>query len=101
MSSIKDEIYEVDGAIRYIKFSGDYEKFYQWKENKKSITRHKGILKCMIKQVEIPTRDEADNDEDRMQIYEGKFKVQDFLIIRLTDIPYVLVGQCDENSNES
>ena len=36
-----------------------------------------------------------------MDIYEGNFKVQDFLVISLTDIPYGLVGQCDDDSNES
>ena len=27
MSTIKEEIYEMSGDTRYIKFSGDYEKF--------------------------------------------------------------------------
>ena len=33
------------GAIRYIKVSGDYEKFDEWKEKTKENFRHKGILK--------------------------------------------------------
>ena len=31
MSSIKDEGYDMARDIRYIKFSGDYEKFEYWK----------------------------------------------------------------------
>ena len=42
-------------AIRYIKFSGDYDKFDEWKENTKAIARHKGILKYLKKEVDIPT----------------------------------------------
>ena len=38
------------GAIRYIKFSGDYEKVCEWKEEKKSIAGYKGILKYLIKE---------------------------------------------------
>ena len=49
MSSIKYEKYEMAGAIRYINFSGDYDKFYEWKENTKSIARHMNILKYLIK----------------------------------------------------
>ena len=36
-----------------------------------------------------------------MKIYEGNFKALDFLIIRLTDTPFGLVRQCDENGHES
>ena len=32
-----------------------------------------------------------------MKIYEGKSKAWGFLIISLTDIPFGLVRQCDEN----
>ena len=55
MPSIKEKIDEIYGAIRYINFSGDYEKFYEWKEKTKAITRHKGILKYLTKEVYIPT----------------------------------------------
>ena len=49
MSRINDERDDVDGSIRYIKFSGDYDKFYYWKENTMAVARHKGILKYVIK----------------------------------------------------
>ena len=31
MSSIKEEIYEIAGAIRYIKFIEDYDNLDEWK----------------------------------------------------------------------
>ena len=99
MSSINDERDDVDGDIRCIKFSGDHEKFDQWKEKTKDIARHKGILKNMTKEVEIPTEDEAYNDEDKMKIHEGNSKEWDFLIISLIEIPSGLVRQCDDNSD--
>ena len=56
MTSIpKEEREEMAGAIRYIKFSGDYDKFYEWKEKIKEITSHKGTLKYLTKEVYIPT----------------------------------------------
>ena len=33
------------GAIIYIKFIGDYDKFDNWKEKTKEIARHKGVPK--------------------------------------------------------
>ena len=45
ISSSKDEREETDGAIRYIKFSGDYDKFDELRENKKSIVIKKGYPK--------------------------------------------------------
>ena len=63
----------MSGAISYIKFSGDYYKFDEWKENTKSITIHRGILKYLTKEV-IPTEDESENDEEKMKMYEGKSK---------------------------
>ena len=89
------------GAIRYINFSGDYENFDYWKENTKSITRHKGILKYLTKEVYVPTEDEAENDEDKLKIYEGKSKAWGLLIISLADIPLGLFRQCDENAHEA
>ena len=50
-SSTKDEIDEVSGAISYIKFSGDYDNFYEWKEKTKMISRYKVILKHLTKEV--------------------------------------------------
>ena len=47
-------------AIIYINFSGDYDKFYKWMEYTKSITRHKGVLKYLTKEVEISTEDEVE-----------------------------------------
>ena len=41
----------------------DDNKFYEWKENKKAIDRHKGLLKYLTKEVEIPTEDEAESEE--------------------------------------
>ena len=41
MSIIKDEGDEVAGANRYINFSGEYDKFYCWKEKKKAIARQR------------------------------------------------------------
>ena len=35
----------MEGYIIYIKFSGDYAKFDEWKEKTKAIVRRKGILK--------------------------------------------------------
>ena len=62
------------GDTRYIKFSGDYENFDEWKEKSKEISRHKGILKYLTKEVEILTEEEAGNDKDKIKIYEGKSK---------------------------
>ena len=95
MSSIKDERGEMAGSISYIKFSGDYDKFDEWKENTKPISIHKVILKYLTKEVDIPTEDESDNDEDKMKIYEGNSKAWDFLIISFTDIPFGLIRRCD------
>ena len=39
-SSTKYEREEMGGSIRYIKFSGDYDKFDKCKEKTKSIARH-------------------------------------------------------------
>ena len=86
-SNPKEEREEMEGSIRYIKLSVEYDKFYQWKENTKEISRHKGILKYLTKEVEIPTEEEAKN-EDNMKIYKGNSKAWDFLIIILTDIPF-------------
>ena len=43
------------GSIIYIKFSGDCEKFYDCKNNTKQIARHKGIMKYLTGEGDIPT----------------------------------------------
>ena len=53
MSSIKEERDDMYGAIRYIKFSGDYDNFDDWKEKTKAIDRHTDILKYLTKYWEI------------------------------------------------
>ena len=53
----------------------------------------------MTKEVETPTEDEAYNDEDKMKIYKRNSKACHLLIIRLIDISYGLVWQCDDNSH--
>ena len=35
----KEEREEMAGSFRYIKFSGDYDKFDEWKEKNKEIAR--------------------------------------------------------------
>ena len=35
-----------------------------------------------------------------MKIYEGNYKAWDFIIISLTDIPFGLIKQCDENAHD-
>ena len=89
------------GIVRYTHFSGSYDKFGEWKENKKAISRHKGILKYLAKEVYITTEDEAEIDEEKLKIYEGNSKAQDFLIISLTDIPFGLVRQWGENAHDA
>ena len=101
MSIINDERDQVAVSISCIKFIGNYDKFYYWKKITKAIARHKGILKYITKEADIPTEDKAYNDEDKMKIYEGKSKTLDLLIIILTDIPSGFVRQCDQNSHES
>ena len=100
-SSLKEEIEDMTGSIIYINFSGDYDKFYEWKGKTKAIVIHKDILKYLTKEVEILTEEEAENGEEKMKIYEGKSKACNFLIISLTDIPFDMVRHCDENSHDA
>ena len=53
--------------------------------------------------LKIPNKSVGDSidDEDKLNIYEGNSKAWDFLIIRLIEIPFWLVSQCDENSHEA
>ena len=48
-SRTKDERDEMAGAIRYIKFTGEYDNFEEWREKTKAIYKHKGILKYLTK----------------------------------------------------
>ena len=64
-SSTKDERADMSGAIMYIKFNGDYDKFDEQKENTREIAIHKGILKYLTKEVNISTEDEAENDKEK------------------------------------
>ena len=56
MFRIKEEINETYGSIRYIKFSGDYDKFYGWKEKTKTIAGQKMILKYIKKSGKFPLK---------------------------------------------
>ena len=97
----KKEIWDMAGAIKYIKFSEEYENFYECKEKTKGISRQKSIIKYLTKEVEIPTEEAAENDEDKMKIYEGNYKALNFIIQSLTDIPFSLVRQCDKNAYDA
>ena len=88
-------------SIRYIRFRGAFGDFYDWRENTKIISRHKGILKHLGEKVEISTEDKAENDEEKMKIYEGNSKTYDFPIMILTDIYFRLVSQCDESAHDA
>ena len=91
----------MSGYIRYIKFSGCCEKFGGWKEETKAFFRHKGILIYLTNKLQIPTKDEPENVEQKMKIYEGNSKAWDFLFVSLTDIPFGIVRKCDENSHDA
>ena len=56
-SSTMEEREKMFGSTMYIKLSGDYNKIDKRKD-KKAITRHRGILKYLTKEVEIRTEDE-------------------------------------------
>ena len=89
------------GAIRYIKFSGDYDKFDWWKEKTKEIARYKGIRKNLTRDWKV-TIEEYDEDEyDLMMIYEGNRKAWGFLIINLRNISCGLVIQCNGNAHDA
>ena len=62
---------------------------------------HKGILKYLKKEVEIPTEYESDDYEDKIMIYEGNSKSWYFLVISLADMPFGLVKKCDENVHDA
>ena len=93
MLIIKIEIYEIEGAITYIKFSGDYENFDELKNNTKEIVRHKGTIKYLTNKCEITTEEDVENDTDLLKIYEGNIKDWNLLITILIDIRFGLVRQ--------
>ena len=97
----KEEREDMAEAIKYIKSSGKYEKFYEWKKKTKSIFKHKGILKYLTKEVETLTEEEAENYEDKMKIYEGNSKAWYFLIIILTDIHFGMFRQFDDIAHDT
>ena len=66
----------------------------------REISRHKGILKYLKKEVEIPTEYEAENNEEKIKIYKGNYRSWNLLIIRLTYIPFDLVRKCDDNAHD-
>ena len=101
MSSIKEERDDMYGAIRYIKFSGDYDNFDDWKEKTKAIDRHTDILKYLTKYWEIINKEYAEDDPDKLNIYKGNSKAWDLLIISLTYITFGLAIHCNENANEA
>ena len=67
---------------------------------KKAIASYKVILKYPTKEQDITHEEDVEDEEDKLNIYEGKSKAWDFLIISLTGIPFGLVMQCDENGHE-
>ena len=88
-------------AIRYIRFSRDYAKFDEWKQNTEAIERHKVILKCLTKEWGICKQEDAEDDSDILKIYEEYIYDWHLLIISLSDIPFGVVRQCNENLHES
>ena len=62
------------GAIRYIKFSGDCDKFDERKDKAKEISIHKGILKYLTKEQEISKEEDKEDDQNLLNIYEGNIK---------------------------
>ena len=47
------------------------------------------------KKWQIPTEEDAENDEDKLKIYERNSKAWCLLIINLIYIPFGLVRKCD------
>ena len=58
-------------------------------------------MKYLTREWDITDEEYLEDDEDKMKIYEGKYKAWEFLIIILIDIPFGLVRQCDKNAHES
>ena len=58
-------------------------------------------MKYLTTEWGITIEEDVENDEDKLKIYEGNYKAWDLSIIGLTDIPFGLFRQCDENSHEA
>ena len=95
MSNIKEERDDMPGDIRYIKFSGDYDKFDECKESTNSISIHKGILKNITKKWGVPKEEDSEDNADLLKIYEWNRKAWYLLIISLSDMPFGLVSKCN------
>ena len=67
----------------------------------KAIVSHKDILKYLTKEWEITSEEDAEDEKDKIKIYEGKYKACGLIIINLKDIPSKLVTQCDEDAHRS
>ena len=59
MSSIREKGDEMVVSIRKIKFSGDYDKFYECKEKTREISGHTVILKYLTKEWGINKKEGA------------------------------------------
>ena len=90
----------MDGSIRYIKFSGDYDKFDEWKQKTNAISRYKGIFKYLTKEYETP-KEEDEEDDSNLLNYEGKIKAGYFIITSLTDISFGVARKCNDSSHEA
>ena len=90
----------MDGVIRYIKFSVDYDQFDERKD-KKGNCKTQGYIEVLKKEWEIPIEEDEENNEDILKIYEGNSKVWDLLIISLTYIPFWLVRKRNEYAHEA
>ena len=60
-----------------------------------------GILKYLKEEWETPKEDYAEDDPDRLKIYEGNIKAWYLLIIKLTYITFWVVRQCNDNAHEA
>ena len=67
----------------------------------KAIVSHKDILKYLTKEWEITSEEDAEDEKDKIKIYEGKSKAWGLIIINMKDIPSGLVTQCDEDAHRS
>ena len=101
MSIIREEIDDMEGYIRYIISSGDYNKSDGWKQKTKSIAGNKSIFEYLTKEWVICKEEDTEDDPYLLSIYEGNIKAWCFLIISLTEIAFVLLRRCNENAHQS
>ena len=78
----KKERYEIAEDIRYINFSGDYDKFDQCTEKNKASERHKGTLKYLTKKWDIPKEEYEEADVDLLKIYDSNSKEQGVVFLK-------------------